>query len=288
MVVFVVDGFLNHGGLTDRFNGIISTYAICKAKNLNFRIKWDYPFPLQDYLNTNEYDWRLQNSDIFALNRHSKSVIVLNDPKSEALFSLSRDKQYHVYANSNIIDQVNRRYKKKYVWSDLFNELFKPGEELSEELSFHTSRFKRDYIGVVFRFQQLLGDFKEGNYKVLPDNLRESLINKCVTETLKIRDSKKIYDVLVTSDSLTYLARINNEKNIYTIPGKVVHITFSEHEEKKVYLKSFVDLYMLSKTQKVYSVITKEMTIDGHLFLTTFPEYAAKIGKVEFERVYLL
>ena len=107
--IFIVDGRLNHGGLSDRFNGIISTYAICKVYNLPFRIKWEYPFILQDYLVPNKYDWVIKKDERFVLNKTSNIVIVLNDPKSKALFSISNKRQNHIYANINILPLIQKK-----------------------------------------------------------------------------------------------------------------------------------------------------------------------------------
>lgn len=285
--IFIVDGKLNHGGLSDRFNGIISTYAICKTYNIPFRIKWEYPFTLQDYLIPNKYDWIIKENEIFALNTNSNVVIVLNDPKSKALFKITNQSQNHIYANISILDSIQKKYGIRYEWHALFQELFKPNIILEEKIKEQLKRIKKPYIGIVFRFQQLLGDFKEGNYKTLPNSKQHELLEKCVNSVQRIKAQYPQYHTLVTSDSITFLNRIKEEENVFIIPGKIVHITFSTNENYESYLKSFLDFYMLSKAQKVFSVIAPEMTIDGHLFLTTFPEYAAKAGNVDFERIFL-
>lgn len=48
--IAMVDGEAYHGGLCDRFKGIISLYAYCKCSGLPFRIRYTYPFRLEDYL----------------------------------------------------------------------------------------------------------------------------------------------------------------------------------------------------------------------------------------------
>lgn len=285
--VFIVDGNLNHGGLTDRLNGIISTYAICRIHNIPFRIKWDYPFSLQSYLVPNTYNWIMDEDDRFVRNSTSKVVIVLNDPKSRALYRIKKNRQNHVYANMNILPHIKEKYKVETDWHSLFNELFKPNEILEKNIIKNTLRIGTEYIGIVFRFQQLLGDFKEGSYPTLAQQEQKALISKCIDSVKGIKLKHPEYNFLVTSDSITFLNIIAKESRVYIIPGKVVHMLFSVGEEYSAYLKSFVDFFMLSKAKKVYSVIASEMKIDGHLFLTTFPEYAAKAGGAEFERVYI-
>lgn len=287
ITIFVVDGELNHGGLSDRFNGIISTYAICKAQNIPFRIKWHYPFQLEDYIIPNQYDWILKSNETYILNRTSKIVITLNDPKAKILFHLSKNKQNHVYTNMNLLARIEQKLERHYEWYQLFQELFKPNKKLEQLLAEHTKRIGESYIGIVFRFQQLLGDFNEGTYPTLPIEKRQLLIRKCINTVKQIKERYKEYNILVTSDSISFLNIVKQEDKVFIIPGKVVHITFSQNEDYDVYMKSFVDFFMLSKAQKVFSIITSEMIIDGHLFITSFPEYAAKAGNTQFERIYI-
>src|SRR3546814_5210341 len=78
--------------------------------------------------------------------------------------------------------------------------------------------------------------------------------------------------VLVTSDSTTFLSEIRDLKNVYTIPGRVVHIDNAANEAGEVYMKSFVDFLMLSRAQCVYGMGTRNM------YQTDFPRFAAKIN----------
>lgn len=49
LYIAMVDGEAYHGGMCDRFKGIITLYAYCN-QNLPFRIRYTYPFRLEDYL----------------------------------------------------------------------------------------------------------------------------------------------------------------------------------------------------------------------------------------------
>src|SRR5574344_2198132 len=51
------------GGLSDRLRAITSIYKECKRQNIRFRILFE-PLHLEDYLEPNEYDWRLRNDEI--------------------------------------------------------------------------------------------------------------------------------------------------------------------------------------------------------------------------------
>lgn len=49
-VVFIIDGKTPHGGLSDRLRGLFSIYYYCKQRGYTFKVAWNYPFKLEDYL----------------------------------------------------------------------------------------------------------------------------------------------------------------------------------------------------------------------------------------------
>ncbi|HRQ30126.1 MAG TPA: hypothetical protein PLU49_08640 [Saprospiraceae bacterium] len=57
MIISVADGTRSSKGLTDRFKGMVSLYALSKATHSNFKILFTHPFNLTDYLIPNQYDW---------------------------------------------------------------------------------------------------------------------------------------------------------------------------------------------------------------------------------------
>lgn len=57
MVVFIIDGKTPHGGLSDRLRGLFSVYYYCKLKGCHFKVAWNYPFRLQDYLKPANENW---------------------------------------------------------------------------------------------------------------------------------------------------------------------------------------------------------------------------------------
>src|SRR3546814_599418 len=57
MLVSVVDSRRKTKGLTDRFKGIVSIYALAKANNVPFRCIFDHPMELTDFLVPHTYDW---------------------------------------------------------------------------------------------------------------------------------------------------------------------------------------------------------------------------------------
>lgn len=281
MLIATMDGKRDSMGLTDRLNGILSIYALAKATNTEFRIMHTHPFNLNEFLIPNKYNWIPEDAELCTSTSNIRYAIMRKQPTLKKLISLfPLKKQIRVYANYNYIDEVNREYGADYKSNELFWELFRPTVELDTELSFHKEKIGETYIACVFRFQSLLGDFKEYKYKTLNKDEQTQLI--CINKNALLRlVQTNNCPVLVTSDSIRFIDEIKSIKNVYTMPGKVVHVGCSFGEEKNVYMKSFIDFFMISAAKKVYSIGTSKM------YPTSFPMFAAKINNVPFERVVI-
>ena len=114
---------------------------------------------------------------------------------------------------------------------------------------------------MTFRFQQLLGDFKEDGFRVIKEESeRENLIDKCLKylEELYKRTSKPI---LVTSDSKTFLEIVSNNDYVYVIPGNIRHMDFSGSEKVDIMIdmKSYVDLFLLANADSLYRCVFKPL-----------------------------
>lgn len=83
----------------------------------------------------------------------------------------NRYKQLHVYTNAMYNPDC---------FKQMFNELFKPNDAIADLVNEHIARMEGSYITATFRFQQLLGDFKERDYIILPPLERKQLIDKCL------------------------------------------------------------------------------------------------------------
>lgn len=281
MLISTIDGKRHTQGLTDRFKGIVSIYALAKATNTPFRIIYTYPFHLTEFLIPNTYNWIPEKNELSDSVSNVRIKIMRKQLTLKRLLRLfPLEKQVRVYANSNYLDEINTLYHQNYTWGELFNELFKPTEKLEEQIKFHSQKIGNNFIACVFRFQSLLGDFKEYNYKPLAKEKQKQLIEKNKRALLQLIEMNNC-PVLVTSDSSTFITEIQHLKNVYTLPGRVVHLDCVFDEEADVYMKSFIDFLMISKAEKVYSIGTKMM------YQTNFPRYAAKIRNVPFERILI-
>lgn len=254
------------GGLSDRFRGITSVYQECKKQGLDFKIYFETPH-LIDILEPNEYDWCVKDEDIcYDTKRVYPCTILtyhsLEDKREPEIqrwilrWFLRKDyEQIHVYTNMRSADRE---------YGQLFHELFKPVKELQEQIDYHVTALggKKQYNAMVFRFRQLLGDFKEGG-DTLPENDREQYIKRCMDAVKREHQMHPDQKLLVTSDSRTFLSRLAVLPYVYVIPGEVVHMGFTYDAAKKTYMKSFVDYYVLAYAKKVTLVRDKLMYHSG-------------------------
>lgn len=280
MLISVVDDRRKTKGLTDRFKGIVSVYALAKAQGVPFRCVFNHPMELTDFLVPNVYDWIPKPSELSESVWDIRFRIMSKQPPLSRLTKLfPLKKQVYIYAKVDYLDKINKKYNTSYQWGTLFNELFKPASILEERLQMHVSEIgNTKYIACVFRFQALLGDFKEYHFKPLPAAEQQQLLERNLRALRQITEQSKV-PVLVTSDSATFLSAVSNLSNVYVIPGKVVHIDNVAGAENEVYMKSFLDFLMLSRAQHIYSIGTANM------YRTDFPAYAAKINNIPFERI---
>lgn len=267
------DGSIYHGGIADRINSIITAYGVAKAVGSDYKLVHTTPFRMEDYLLPNQHNWIAENvsfnlwkTRVFWFRRLSFKKPIQYNPK----------KQYHAYFHTNALESLNSVYNKNYSYKQLFTELFTPTPHLQKELDLHTSQLPKEYEAVVFRFQNLLGDYYEGGYRAYTAEEQEELISICLNY-LKCRNSKKL---LITSDSSTFLKRASQLENIYTIEGERVHMQFNKGSFESNE-KPFIDLLMLSKSSKITLVVAKEMYKSG------FPVVASRIGENTFEIAYL-
>lgn len=278
-IIFMVDGKIIHGGLSDRLRAMTSLYKFAIDNNYRYKIFHKYPFPLDNYLSPNKYDWRISEDEISYSSVDSVPVYLddLGYYGSQMFFkrALKRQingkfKQYHVYTN---VDLVGKSF------SFYFKELFKPTSSLNAAILKNRELIGQHYISMTFRFQQLLGDFLEGNYPILKDCEQKLLIECCIKKVVELHERNKIPTVLVTSDSALFLNEVSKLKFVYVIPGKVVHMDYTTDSSFYVYQKSFVDLFMIAGAEKIYLLVT------GQMYKSGFAKRAALINMVPYKEI---
>lgn len=279
-VVMKVDGRTMHGGLSDRLRGICSVYHWCKLHQVPFYIHFTYPFCLQDYLAPAQVNWLIADDELSHHPKQAEPMMLMLHLVPSKLHKLllnhlekkARQKQLHVYSNTVMFDSL---------YSQTSHELFRPVPALEAAVAQQIRKIGKPFTAMVLRFQQLLGDFKEGDYAVLPAAEREALIERCLAKVDELHRSHcPERPVLITSDSTTFLeAATRRLPYVRIISGKVVHMDYTLDATFEVYLKSFVDMYTLAEAEKIFLLRT------GQMYRSGFAQRAAAINNTLYEYV---
>lgn len=289
LYVFRVDGRMGHGGMFDRLKGLVSIYAVAKSQGKPFRILFTYPFRLETYLEPRDYDWRLREGELVERFPKSRPVIAYGECYAPSRIFKNRRRQTHFYYGYNSLDKINEHFGTDYEWGQLYHELFKPTPYLQQYLDHYQKEIGADYIVIHTRFLNLLGDKTETDINPeLPEKEREDLMNsildkikELVQGTLK-PSTLNPPRVMLASDSMTFIAYAKREMpDVYVVPGTVKHIDTAGHTDDGENIKMFLDYYLIAGAKKVYNIVGPGM------WPSAFPEYAAKIGQTEFERVMI-
>lgn len=127
----MVDGRCAHGGLVDRFKGIVTLYALSKVYNVPYYINYISPFNLNEVLCPNKYDWRITNEILDYSLFRSRVLVAYSEFKNPyRVLRIDLKKQNHVYYGYNSLKLINEVFNTNFEWGELFEELFLPSEEL--------------------------------------------------------------------------------------------------------------------------------------------------------------
>lgn len=291
VVIAMYNGFMRHGGLSDRLLGITSSFMYAKEHHMRFAIYWTAPFRLQEYLIPNRYDWTIGHDEItycrpeacpiyigsvykmFLLDKH-KEELSQQQTIDRAIRRHRKATQFHLYSNAHF---ATRQYH------ELFGELFRPSPHLQHILDKHTAILgEHNYIAMTFRFVNLLGDFNDTTTtKTLGHEAQMDYIHCCIKAIENVYAKDTTSRILVTSDSSTFLTHARRLPYVYIPEGKVEHIDNIKTESGQVNMKNgtadkeFTDLFLLAKARRIYMVHKDKMYYSG------FPLTAAMIAGSE-------
>lgn len=277
--VYMADGRMLHGGLTDRIRGILTTYEYLRDRGIPFFIHWVHPFNLEDYLvPSGGVDWRIAPGKISYSRREAFPVVIMESlrPQTHVVNLLrlrtaltDRLRQTHIYSNA---DNAKGRYRRLYA------ELFKPSELLQREVDRHLGAIGVKYWAMTFRCRNLLGDFVEHDNTVLGAEEQTAFMDKLLREFRVIAEKlPEGYKVLVTSDSRKLLDFMKaGDPRIYVVPGDVKNIDLAKGEYRGAWLKTFTDQQLIMHAERVYLMQT------GDMYKSGFPRFAAEIGGKPF------
>ena len=271
------------GGLVDRLRGAVSLYETCKACKRDFRIYFTHPFLLSDYLEPNQYDWRIETDEVTFADSQALPVVVDTQTatqkertwqKSQFVKALKQDRklQLHFYSNALFCYDTD--------FSKLFNELFKPGKRLQSHLDNIFASIGTDYISVSARFCGLLGDFNEETYsEPLSAEEQQELLDATIKQLAVITHKYPDKKVIVCSDSTTFLEQAVEQCNVAAIPGNISHIGNDTVRNYEYYEKTFLDFFVIAHASQVFLLKSSVMHNSG------FPYAAARVGKRPFHLI---
>ncbi len=287
LVVCMSDGRVRSGGLADRIHGIISLYIYCKERGYDFKVNFCEPFNLYEYFEPNKYDWKISPADLHYNLKAAKPLLIACSFRAnngtleqelacqlrylDKVIAKNKGKEFHIYTNMHYAHMAE-------IYSKNFHELFKPTKPLLEALNEQKKNIGSEYVGITLRFQNLLGDFQEGKFPTLDVTSQNDLIQEVKNKIMEVHGSRHpIEKFLVTSDSRRFLDAISDLDYVYTIPGKLVHMSYTPVHDFETHLKSFVDLLMLADAQKLYLLVT------GQMYRSGFAESASFINCRPYE-----
>lgn len=273
------DGRLLHGGLSDRLWGMVSTYKYCKETKSEFKIYFHHPFNLSNFLQPNDVDWEIDSKEIIYDLRVAQpkyiSMLPISPEKRIEWMKKSlkkRKAQKHIYTNT--------RGVRKEEFGRLYHELFKMSPTLQKNVEQEMKKINGKYISCTFRFQQLLGDFKEGNYFTIKNKEESDLLIKNCEKVIEKLVELKQMPVLVTSDSQTFLKLISKINNVFIIEGEVIHPDYDKTKNSEhLYLKSFLDFCMIANAEEVY------LCNVAPLYRSGFPETASYVNNKPYYEI---
>ncbi|WP_329805020.1 O-fucosyltransferase family protein [Flavobacterium facile] len=276
-IIICFDGVVSHGGLLDRLKGVISFYEVAKIKNVDFKIHFNHPFHLSDFLEPNEVNWQIEN---FKFNPLQDEVLYLMNNfhvNPLELIHPTKKKNYFVYCNIDYLKTINSQFSEvenTNLWRNNYQQLFKESLFLKESIA---KLPQENNIVCHTRFTTLMGDFADTTSAVLNDDDKETLANKILERLNEIHKQNENTPIYVLSDSVVFLNIIKEKTNFKTLSGTPKHVDVkSSSSSLEEHLKTFTDFYFMSKSERVFLLKIDTMYNSG------FSRYAAIIGNKPF------
>ena len=267
-VIYCADGHIKHGGLADRLYGILTTYALCKIKNIRFYIYYVYPYDLSLFLVPGSYDWRISEKEITYNSRYAvpKSVMGGCRKITKNAIKIRGVRQIHFYSNFKYLETINNIFKTDFTYKQLFDELFTFSQFFMKDFSFYQKKLPEKYTSLQIRIQNALNDFDDVGCITLGQTEQENLIHVC---NQKIKSVYEKYHVLIllTSDSEKLLNRMKEMDKgfgrIVTIPGEIIHTDTVSDSSYELNKKTFIDFFLLAEGQPVCQIKDPYIYVSG-------------------------
>lgn len=200
---------------------------------------------------------------------------IINECNWRKIKTFKPNKQYHCYCYAG--NDISWKFEDTgYKWNDLFNELFVPSDRLQsayQQLGIQGQK----YVSVQLRFVNALEQFENSFFDnhIDTEEERQALIKKCKDGIKVIIKENPGMPVYVFSDSKVFLNSLSDMPVRVLEHDSIGHVSFVQNQDAQ--LKTFLDLYVMSKSQAIYRIKAKEL-----YNLSCFALLASRMGDVKF------
>lgn len=280
------EGNLEGGGLADRLRGILSTYYVCKQLGVEFRLVFNHPFRLLDYLEPNSYNWAADSNNLrYDIRREN---ILILDATQDSLYQKKQQKKWLLKHISKLNGQIHVYTNASFCYENgyhvLFHELFTPTVKLQNAIDKQLSLIGSHYVSISCRFLNIFGDFNETHAytKQLSEEEKEPFLLSVINQVEKLHKKHPDCKILCNSDSITFLKRVATLNYTYVIPGEITHIDAKDSQgDYEKFEKTFLDFFMIAHAEHIYTLKTRGMHNSGYPYAASFI-YEKPIDFIQF------
>ncbi len=280
-IFLVIDDKNSRCGITDRLKTAVGLCYVARMHGLDFWFIHQAQFDIRKYLAPNTIPWSAELEDISSL-PPEKQMFRYVAPYSD-LPDFKKGRQYicREYIGNNIIEKLGVPDWQR-VWRELFLDMFVPADIVRNELG--SCIMPERYTAVVVRFINSLGHTENARYnEPFPPGMQERLIAAVLSKVAACEKESDV-PIVVYSDSPRFLkaaAAAGYRTTDVNGVGNIMNKDVGEY----VILRTFVNMFQMSKAEKVYSILHLEGFPDNSLYKTQYPRYAAIIGGRPFIRM---
>jgi hypothetical protein len=278
-IIICMNGIISHGGLVDRFKGIVSFYEISRILNYDFYIQFTSPFNLEEFFGENTYNWKVKDASLRWNFFSTKFLYLMNrfDANPLEIIQKTKCKDIFVYSNVNYMSSIYIKENDSFCDEKIrknFEELFKENKTIQEFLSV----YNKPRITYHARFTSLMGDFKDtANLELTEDEkvkLKHEVLEMIKNHSFQLKND---YEIYVLSDSVNFLDFVENNSDYKVLGGKPMHIDLKKAEEPEEHIKTFLDFFFILNSNLVFQVKK------GDMYNSNFSKYAAILGEKKYE-----
>lgn len=272
---FIIDPNIPQPGFADRIKAIVYAAHLTKIAGLQFKLIYD---ELNNYLQPSNTpgaypNWKASFDELEYSITQTK-IWRLYYKKLRPLKNCGY--QYHCY--NYLGNMLPTQFEDNGdLWHEEYHRLFKPSQQLQKAIV-ETGLEQGKYKAIHLRFVNALDPFERDYDNSLPEIKKEELICRCKLTIKKIKSQTKL-PIVVFSDSKRFLNSLSDMEVIVLNNENIGHIGM-RNQSKKVFLKTLLDFYLISRANEVYSVGCPEIYANS-----AYPQVAAQVGNIPFKRI---